>query len=172
MGAGGNPFISAMQTGVAMEDYRAEKRTKKYGELSNNVAMLETEHQEVMNNEGISADQAWQHPSIAGRLQKLSQHQYFVDDLFEGRDELDKSKGMEIRADGKGKAVMVGFRKDTGEAVPFTHGKTSQPDDPMAQFTPSQGVNWIKRQIAYNTGAPSRMNETDVRASIAGTLVV
>lgn len=162
MGSGGNPFVGAMMTGVMMEEYRDNKRNKEYGVISGNLERLETDHAKVMADKGLTANQAWQDPTLASRLQKLSGHRYFQEALFDGRDELDRSKGLQMQTNDSGKAILVGFRKDNGEAVPFTIGKSSQPGDPIVTFSPTQGVTWMKGQVAEYTGAPTALNPTDV----------
>lgn len=169
MGASGNPFIGAMQTGVAMEQYRAQKRDTEWQKMSGNVARLETDYRKLLDkNPGMTSAQAWAHPSIAPKAARLMSHRYIQQQLLEGRDDLDPRKGVELRgSQDSAQGILVGYRKDTGEEVPLTRGKSAAPGDPILQFTAQQGIEFIKEEVANATGAPTSKNVTDVYEATA-----
>lgn len=170
MGASGNPFIGAMQTGVAMEQYRAQKRDTEWQKMSGNVARLETDYRKLLDkNPGMTSAQAWAHPSIAPKAARLMSHRYIQQQLLEGRDDLDPRKGVELRgSQDSAQGILVGYRKDTGEEVPLTRGKSAAPGDPILQFTAQQGIEFIKEEVANATGSPTALNVTDVYEKMAG----
>ena len=161
LGGGGNPFISAMQTGVAMEAYREEKYNQKVSEGFSAYQQINNQIRTEMTKQDISRTAAMGLPHIKAQMNTLSASPFLQKSMkhYQGMPRnINQEAPAELTVGKDGALIQYGGVE--GGPVPQTTGGSSDPADPI-NVIPSAATlwDWAGNEYAKKLGLPTAMSQ-------------